>query len=631
MSPAPAAGAGPARPGRLSSVLRRGRRKISEILSRTRIDLVYSRRYQLHLSGAAYDPLRGERILGFLDSAGLLGEVHTPEPASFRLLRRVHDDAYLESLNQPGALLKIVGWEIPDDQADRFLEAQRAMVAGTVLAAHLALESEGIAANLGGGFHHAFAGRGERFCALNDLAVAVADLRWHGSEEKILVIDLDLHDGDGTRALFADDPTVHTLSIHNRTNREARPDAVEATLVELSGHAGDVGSIGDGAYLEAVRAHVPAALERFRPDLVFYLAGCDPAADDEIGDWEISAAGLLARDQFVAACVREPAGSGGRVLPLVVLLAGGYGPNAWRYGARFLSALLNRGVALEPPTTEEALVMRYRSLARGYGERELTGEPPATSDVDDWGLTEEDVGAALGGPRRPRRLLGYYSRQGLELALERTGFLDRLRAKGFERPTIDLELDNPAGDTVRIFASPARRERLIELRLRIDRRVAPGLALLRLEWLLLQNPRAQFTEERPRLPGQEHPGLGMLQEAVALLILACDRLQLDGLVFVPAHFHTAIQGRRELRFLEPADEARFRALERILEGVALPAASRALAEGRIVDARTGEPFAWQPAPMVLPVSEALRQRLQGSEYERQVAEAAGRYDLVMKT
>lgn len=614
-------------PDRLSSALRRGRRKISEILSRTRIDLVYSRRYQLHLPGAAYDPLRGERILGFLDSVGLLGEVHSPEPAPFRLLRRVHGDTYLESLNQPGALLRIVGWEIPDDQADRFLEAQRAMVAGTVMAAHLALESDGIAANLGGGFHHAFAARGERFCALNDLAVAVADLRWHGSEEKILVIDLDLHDGDGTREIFAADPTVHTLSIHNRTNPEAGPGAIEATVVELGGE------VGDDAYLEAVRAYVPPVLERFRPDLVFYLAGCDPAADDEIGDWKISAAGLLARDQLVTSCVRGPGESGGgRALPLVILLSGGYGPNAWRYSARFLSGLLNRGTVLEPPTTEEALLMRYRSLARGYGERELTGEAPAPPrDVDDWGLTEEDIGAALGGPRRPHRLLGYYSLQGLELALERTGFLDRLRAKGFDRPTLSMELDNPAGDTLRIFASPSRRELLIELRLRIDRRVAPGLALLCVEWLLLQNPRAQFTDERPRLPGQEHPGLGMLQETIALLILACDRLQLDGLVFVPAHFHTASQGRRELRFLEPADEARFRALERALDGLPLPAASRALAEGRIADARTGEPVPWQPAPMVLPVSEALRQRVLGEEYERQAAEAAARYDLVLRS
>lgn len=621
----------PARPaapvGRLAKALRQGRRKLGEILSRSGLALVYSRRYPLHLPGGAYDPLRGERILGFLDSSGLLGPVHTPEPVPFRLVRRVHTDDYLEALNRPGALLRMVGWEVSDEQADRFLESQRTMVAGTVLAAHLALDSGGVAANLGGGFHHAFADRGERFCALNDVGVAVADLRWRGAEERILVVDLDVHDGDGTRALFAADPTVHTFSIHNRTNPDAATDAVESTTVELGG------GVEDAAYLEALQTHLPPVMERFKPELVFYLAGCDPAAGDEIGDWKISEAGMLARDQFVESCVRGT-GRRRRNLPLVILLAGGYGLNAWRYSARFLSAVSNRGRPLEPPTTEEALLMRYRSLARGYGERELTAEPwtaasAAESQVDDWGLTEEDLGAASGAPV-PTRLLGYYSRQGLELALERTGFLDRLRAKGFDRPFLELVLDNPAGDTVRVFSCPARADLLIEVRMRIDRREVPGLALLRLEWLLLQNPQAEFTPERPPLPGQKHPGLGILDETVAMLILACDRLQLDGLVFVPAHFHVAIQSRRQLRFLHPEDEARFRALEQALQGLPLPAASRAVDEGRVVEVRTGEPFRWERAPMVLPVSESLRQRVLSEEYEKAVQEAGAGYELAVR-
>ena len=107
------------------------------------------------------------------------------------------------------------------------------------------------------------------------------------------------------------------------------------------------------------------------------------------------------------------------------MLAGGYGPNAWRYSARFLSTLLNRGRAVEPPSTEELLLTRYRSLAREIEEHELTGEPER--DENDWGLSAEDLAGALGGPRRPRRLLGFYSRQGLELTLERAGLLERVR------------------------------------------------------------------------------------------------------------------------------------------------------------------------------------------------------------
>ena len=105
------------------------------------------------------------------------------------------------------------------------------MTGGTLLATRLALASRGIAVYLGGGFHHAFPGRGERFCLFNDVGAAVADLRAAGFEGRILIVDLDLHDGDGTRAIFAADPTVHTFTIHNQTNGEE--DATEATVVEL--------------------------------------------------------------------------------------------------------------------------------------------------------------------------------------------------------------------------------------------------------------------------------------------------------------------------------------------------------------------------------------------------------------
>ncbi len=232
----------------------------------------------------------------------------------------------------------------------------------------------------------------------------------------------------------------------------------------------------------------------------------------------------------------------------------------------------------------------------------------------------------LGGLRRSHRLLGYYSPAGLELAMERTGFLGRLRNRGFADLVVETEIGNPTGDTVRIFAGPSRRELILETRLRIDRQEVPGLALLRIEWLLLQNPRAQFTAERPHLPGQQHPGLGMLADVIALLVLVCDRLQLDGLLFVPAHYHTARQGRKNLRFLSPDDEALLRTLEKTFAGVPLAEASHGVAEGRVLDARTGQPFAWKPMPMALPVSDRLRERVQGEDYERRVAETAAQLE-----
>lgn len=604
-------------PGPLARTLRRGRRRLSGLLSPSRVEVVYSRRYQIELPGVLHDSRRGERILAFLDATGLLGprSVRRPAPASFRQLRRVHTDDYLDALNRPEALTRIVGFTIQEDVADRILEMQRLMAGGTIDAACRAAASGGIAVNLGGGLHHAFADRGERFCAFNDVAAAIAELRARGDRSRVLVVDLDVHDGDGTRSLFAADPTVHTFSVHNYTSWEG--EAVEATVVELGS------GVEDAAYLDVVRTRLPPVLAAFQPELVFYLAGCDPAADDQIGDWKISAEGLLERDLFVLSAVRGPAGK----LPLAVVLAGGYGLSAWRYSARFLSALLNRGSAIEPPTTEEDVLTRYRRLARDLDPRELSGDGGQEAD---WGLTAEDLDGVLAGPHRSHRFLGFYSLQGLELTLERAGLLDRVRALGFERPTLEMDLSNPTGDTVRLFGDETRRDLLIELRVRIDRGELPGFALLRIEWLLLQNPRAEFTAERPRLPGQALPGLGVSQDVIALLILACDRLQLDGLLFVPAHYHTASQGRKNLRFLNPEDEGVFRALQESFHGLRLWEATAAIEAKRVEDAVTGQPFAWRPMPMVLPVTGRLRERVEGEDYERKVAEAAARSRFVLR-
>lgn len=597
---------------RVEAWLRKGRR----LFQRPQVDLVYTRRYQLDLPGVIYDTVRGERILVFLDAEGLLDEraVHRPYTADFRHLRRVHTDEYLDSLDQPSALTPVVGFAVPETAAERFVEMQRLMVGGTLLATRLAVASGGIAVNLGGGFHHAFPGKGERFCLFNDVAAAVADLRAARFEGRILIVDLDLHDGDGTRAIFADDPTVHTFSIHNQTN--GHEGAVEATVVELPG------AVGDAEYLEAVRSRLPKLLERVRPELVFYVAGSDPAADDQIGNWKISAQGLLERDRFVVSCVR----SGERSLPLAIVLGGGYGMSSWRYSARFLSTLLNRGKAVEPPSTEDITLVRYRRMAREIAPHELTGDD-AGPDAGDWGITADDILPGMAATQRPRRLLGFYSLQGMELALERAGLLDRVRLLGFPNPTLEFDLDNPSGDTVRLFGDRDRTELLIETRLRVDRALAPGLALLRIEWLLMQNPRLRFSAQRPRLPGQRHPGLGMLSDVMAMMVLACDRLRLDGLLFVPAHYHTASQGRKYLRFLEPRDEAFLRGLERAMAGVPLHEATHAVEQKRVVDGRTGRFVDWRTMPMVMPVTDRLRERVTGAAYEKKVAEEAAGMEL----
>lgn len=584
--------------------------------------VVFSSRYRLDLPGMAHDPRRGTKILAHLAGEGLLrpGEVQHPPAASFKELCRVHDVEYLESLSGTDTLTRVVGVTLSDRDRDRVISVQRRMCGGTRLTVALALQDGGTAFNLGGGLHHAFPDRGARFCVLNDVASAVAEERHDGFEGPVLIVDCDLHDGDGTRACFADDPTVHTFSIHNASSG-TDADAVENTSVELGS------GVDDETFLAALQHHLPPLVERFRPHLVIYLAGTDGAVDDSLGDWNLTGDGLFRRDRLVTELVRDRE----EPIPLVVVLAGGYGRESWRHSARYL-AWLRSGRDHEPPSSEEATLARYRRLARRFRVEELTGEGNGGSGgAADWGLTEEDVLGPLAGVGGKRRFLGFYSRHGAELALERAGLLDRLRRLGFEQPSAEFELDNPAGETVRIFGDPEHQNLLIELRARRDRRSVSGCEMLRVEWLLLQNPRARFTRERPPLPGQRYPGLGLLEDVTAMLVLICDRLGLDGLFFVPSHYHLAAQSRRFLRFLDPRDEARFRALSQALGPLALGEASRAVEAGRVVDARTGEPFELPSMPMALPLSETLEERLESDEYQRRVAEAEGEFHYELRS
>jgi acetoin utilization deacetylase AcuC-like enzyme len=579
------------------------RRFLSHAGSRD-VEVVYHPTYGVPIPVLDYDAERATRILAFLSDEGLLRlrNVATPDPTSLRALRRVHTDGYLESLQEDEAWVAILGSAIsPRQQAD-LLDLQLAMSGGTILAARLA-RRRGVAAHLGGGLHHARAGQGHGYCVFNDVAVAIADLRSHGFDGPVLVVDLDLHDGEGTREIFADDTTVHTLSIHNR-DLDVAPDALESTSVALGS------GVDDRTYLDALRVTLPPVFERVRPRLVFFLAGCDPAGDDALGDWSLSAAGLLERDRLVQSLARER----DRPVPLVTLLAGGYGRHAWRYSARYLSGLLNGGQQIEPPLTFELTLSRFRRLASRLHASELTRDP-----TDRWTLSDEDILGPLQSPAAPTRFLGYYTHHGLELLLEQYGLMDRLRARGFSKLRVELGLASGAGDTARVFSAEVPEEPLIEIRLRRDARTLPGMDLLCVEWLMLQDPRTTFHPARPSLlPGQHHPGLGLLREVVAMLVVGCERVGIDGIVFSPSRYHLARSPRRFARFLDPEVEARYRAISKPLQGIALAEASHAVETGRVVDGETGERVGWSPTPMVIPVSDRLRAWVTRPDYEEAV-------------
>ena len=566
--------------------------------------LVYDEGYNFALPGVPLDPARAERILAFLSEEALLDplDLSRPRRPSLRNLLRVHSADYLDALGRRETAERIFGLAPTDEELEKVIEMQRLMVGGTIQATRLALGNRGVAVNLGGGLHHARRDTGSGFCLVNDIAVAIARLRARGFREPVLVVDLDVHDGDGTRAIFADDPTVWTYSIH--AEHWGDPEGEAATAIAL-GHG-----VEDEVYLGTLLKTLPDVFERVKPGLAIYLAGADPAAADPIGSWHISPAGMLSRDRFVLQLLRHRRSP----VPLVVLLGGGYGERAWTSTARWLSWLL-AGRPIEPPENAELTLQRFRRIWTSLDPQALTGEPGDFS----WHLTEEDLAGILPGAPRETRFLRYLSRHGVELVLERFGVFDQLRLRGFEHPALDLELEHSLGQTLRIWGGPEKTELLVELRVNRTQHAIPGLEVVVIEWLLLQNPRAEFGPYRRPLPGQQHPGLGMLAQILGWLVVLCERQGLDGIVYSASHFHIAAQSRRLVRFLDPAQEAEFRAFAGALEGLQLTEASRAVDEGRVVDG-DGAPHRWPACTVVLPVSARLKEVVLGDAYEERVQE-----------
>jgi acetoin utilization deacetylase AcuC-like enzyme len=591
----------------LKAARRAGRRLVTH-LRESRATLVYHLDYEMP-PNPLVDPKRAEKIINYLVREGCVTsrQLRRPEAVSFEQLARVHDYRYLEQVGHADTLDRVFGIPVQIYEYERIIDVQRRQVAGTVLAARLAVKPwrrGRPVVNLGGGLHHARADGGAGFCIFNDLAVAIRQLRSEGYAGRILVVDLDLHHGDGTRAIFAADESVFTFSVHS-ADWDDSP-AVACLDVSLGS------SVGDQTYLKALREHLPRAFAEAAPELVFYVAGVDIGMEDKMGSWRVTAEGMLARDQLVLEHLGERS--------MVWTLAGGYGDEAWRYTARSLAWLL---ADLDAPILSalERELRHFRRIAQQFTRAELSG-----GSEEDLVITPEDLMMDLVGPSHRTKLLGYYSLYGVELSLERFGVLSKIRAAGYPRVQVELDTRHSTGERLRVRSKDVREDLLVELVIRVSSDVDP-YRCLSIEWLLLQNPRAQPTVERPLLPGQQYPGLGCLGEVVMTLVMMCERLELDGLIFSPAHYHVAAQAHGLLNFLDPVDEARYAAINAAVTQMDLARATQLVHSGSLVDEQTGEPVRWKSVPMALPVSTRLKERFEGAEYERSVMEAASRLRL----
>ncbi|MCA9565882.1 MAG: hypothetical protein KC561_20435, partial [Myxococcales bacterium] len=339
----------------------------------------------------------------------------------------------------------------------------------------------------------------------------------------------------------------------------------------------------------------------------FYVAGVDGAADDRIGSWRLSPEAIFQRDALVFRYCS--------VVPSVWLLAGGYGPGAWRYTARSLSWILG-GPAKAIPSETERQLHHFRRVAFAFATPELT------VDGNDTTIDLSDLADELNGLAEPRRLLGFYSEHGVELALERYGVLPLIRELGFTQIAVSVH----NGRMVRVTAVTEEapdgpRHLLIETVADRSFRHKP-FELLAIEWLLLQNPVAAIPPDRPLLPGQNHPGLGCLREIFGMFLMSCERLGLDGILFAPSHYHVAAQAKGMMQFLEPSDEARFLNIESALQGYTLAEATRIVHSGNLRDLNTAENVTWAATPMVTPASRRLKDHLSSHEYQETVRRLA---------
>ena len=225
---------------------------------------------------------------------------------------------WLDGAHDPSYVARVLSWDLSAEEVRRLgmpltpelVARARAAVFGTVRAAQAALE-DGVAGNLAGGTHHAFRDRGEGFCVFNDAAIAARALQVEAGLQRILIVDCDVHQGNGTAAIFAGDPSVFTFSIHGARNF---PFAKERSDLDVELADGT----GDEEYLWHLERGLDEALERSQPQFAFYLAGADPFEGDRLGRLKLTRAGLRRRDEWVLRTLR------GRGLPVAIAMAGGY-------------------------------------------------------------------------------------------------------------------------------------------------------------------------------------------------------------------------------------------------------------------------------------------------------------------
>lgn len=557
-----------------------------------------------------FDIRRPARIVEKLYAAHVLNPamVLTPEAVSLEELQLVHTPKFLEDVQLPERLAGLLSLTPETLSQEPPLRPFLLQTGGTVLAAARAVETRLPVINLGGGYHHAQRDRAEGFCPINDVAVAIRLMQKRRMVERVLVVDLDYHHGNGTALIFSEDEDVFTLSIHARNWAHVQG---KRNNLDVELPAG----VRDEVYLRAVRAALEQALGRFQPDLGIYLAGADAWAGDSLGDFAVSEDGMLDRDLYVHQTLL------GAGIPLCVVLAGGYGPLSWTVPYNYIFSVLT-GVRIPPSMRPANIEAEYRRLRHKLTAAQLQIGAGELSDMDLDGLFQNRSVDSL--------FMGYYTCEGLQIALEHYGFLDLLRERGFQNLLFSMDTSDRDRQVFRIhFDQTDADHLLVELVVRFRTLISPEAAvaegaetsyrMLSIEWLTMQNPLASFTLDRRMLPGQRYPGLGVGRWLVELLRMMAERLDCAGLMNIPRHYHNAVLYSKQMLCFYPEDQGRLEAMKRDLHGLPLVETSLQIEDGKLRQDGSDEPVLWEGKPQVMPIRPGLNAYFARAGYIQAVA------------
>ncbi len=278
---------------------------------KNRLPVIYSEKYLVDLGNHVFktnkyraikEKILKERLHKYVDFI-------EPEPASDEFLYLVHKKDWVEKLKTGAlSLQELYRLEIP--YSEELFKMALISVGGTIVACKLAIKNK-ISFHIGGGFHHAYPDHGEGFCALNDIAVGIRVVQRENLIERAMVVDCDLHQGNGTAKIFENDSAVFTFSIHQEDNY---PVPKERSSLDIGLYSRD----GDREYIDALKEHLPKIYKEFKPQLIVYVAGADPYEGDQLGGLKLSKEGLKERDRIVLE------GASDLSIPVAIVLGGGY-------------------------------------------------------------------------------------------------------------------------------------------------------------------------------------------------------------------------------------------------------------------------------------------------------------------